>query len=184
MNVSNFMWNLGCLSSMEAVMSRWHLCLYLSVLVVSGLLMSAFPISAQVLEAPIVSLTGPGIYKQPVVVTAGPTGAPGGFTVWWMKEQDFTANGSQWFPPGDPGQDSAHFWGTPTLNIFDGESPTFVLSPLTLITVELGDVADETGLSVSSHLELEPGTDYVLCVFANTFEGLPWVFCPSRPLEY
>jgi hypothetical protein len=165
------MWNLGDSLYMEADMSRLHRCSYITALV-SILLMSALPSLAQVLETPIVSLTEPGTGKQPVVVTAGRSGAPGGFTVWWVKEQDFIANGSQWFPPGDPRQKSAHFWGTPTLNVFDGENPDFTLPPLTLITVELGDVADETGVDATSVLELDPGTAYVLCVFANAHEGM------------
>ena len=148
---SGFMWNLGGLFYMEADMSRLHRCSHFTVLV-TILLMSALPSLAQVLETPIVVLDEPGIGKLPVVVTAGRSGAPGGFTVWWMKEQDFIANGSQWFPPGDPRQESAHFWGTPTLNVFEGENPNFTLPPLTLITVELGDVADETGLTATSLL--------------------------------
>jgi len=52
------------------------------------------------LDAPTMALQAEGFFKIRLTVTAGASGAPGGFTVWWMKRADFEANGSQWFPSG------------------------------------------------------------------------------------
>jgi len=106
-------------------------------------------------------------------LTAGQTGAPGGFTVWWMKQSDFVANGSQWFPGGAPFQMEACYTGEPTLHTMEGSLTSFVLAPGQNIETEIGDLFDETGIVTNSPVELEPGVDYVFCAFANAGGGLP-----------
>ncbi len=105
-------------------------------------------------------------------LTAGPTGAPAGFTVWWMKQSDFVANGSQWFPGGAPFQMEAFYTGTPTLHTMDGTLTSFLLAPDQNIETEVGDLFDETGIVTNSPVELEPGVDYVFCAFVNSGGGL------------
>ena len=106
-------------------------------------------------------------------LTSGPSGAPGGFTVWWMKQSDFVANGSQWFPGGAPFQMEACYTGAPTLHTMGGTLTSFLLSPGQSIETEIGDLFDETGIVTNSPVELEPGVAYVFCGFANAGGGLP-----------
>lgn len=104
-------------------------------------------------------------------VAAGPSGAPAGFTVWWMKQSDFVANGSQWYPGGAPFQMEACFTGAPTLHTMDGTLTSFALSPGQVIQTEVGDLFDETGVVTNSAVELEPGVTYVFCSFAHACSG-------------
>jgi hypothetical protein len=124
------------------------------------------------LETPTLTLGQTGLAKQTITVTAGATGAPGGFTIWWMKKSDFLANNGQWWLYGDATQGEANFTGTPTLNVFDYEAADFMLGPNESITVEIGDLFDESGVAVTEWRpsyggELEYGTEYVFCAFAN-----------------
>lgn len=105
-------------------------------------------------------------------LTAGPSGAPAGFTVWWMKQSDFEANGSQWFPGGAPFQMEASYTGEPTLHTMGGALSSFALSPSQNVKVEIGDLFDETGITTNSPVELDPGVAYVFCSFANAGSGL------------
>lgn len=123
-------------------------------------------------DTPILTLGPTGLAKQTITVTAGPSGAPAGFTIWWMKRSDFMANGSQWWVYGDTRQGEAYFHGTPSLNVFPGDASSFALGPNQTITVEIGDLADESGVTTTGWRsawrgELEYGTDYVFCAFAN-----------------
>ena len=102
-------------------------------------------------------------------VTAGPSGAPNGFTLWWMKKSTFDALGQQWYTSGNNLQASVYFTGTPTLNTWGGTLTSFALAPNQTATIEIGDLFDETGLSYYNTLaltELEPGVEYVFCAWA------------------
>jgi hypothetical protein len=123
-------------------------------------------------DTPTIQLGATGLAKQVITVTAGPSGAPAGFTIWWAKKSDFIGNGSQWWLYGDPLQGEASFTGTPSLNIFSGDASSFLLGPNESITVEIGDLFDESGVSTTSWRsayggELEYGNDYMFCAFAN-----------------
>jgi len=134
----------------------------------------ATPVLAQVdLDTPGIAYGVTGMGKQVLTITAGATGCPNGFTVWWAKHSDYAANGYQWWLNGDERyQGEAHFWGVPTLNTDGGRFTTFVLAPFQSIDVEIGDLADESGVDVTGWRsswggELEPGTPYLFCAFAN-----------------
>jgi len=105
-------------------------------------------------------------------IVAGPSGAPGGFTIWWMKLSDFMANGGVWWPSGSPFQLECTFTGTPTLHTAGGTLTSFVLGPNEVTTIEVGDLFDETGITTNSSVELEPAETYVFCGFANAGGGL------------
>lgn len=111
--------------------------------------------------------TGHG--KAVLRVQAGPSGTPGGFTVWWMKRVDFDALGGVW--PAGPalGKRWASYVGTPTLNDGEGLYPTFQLGPDEVIDIEVGDLVDETGLYTNAlpDAELSFGDEYVYTGFAN-----------------
>src|SRR5262245_11087815 len=126
------------------------------------------------LDTPGIAAGVTGSSKATIRVQAGPSGAPGGFTIRWMKESDFKANAGQWFPNEDPRQGQAFFWGNPTLNTNDGAYTTFALGPDQSIEVEVGDLLDESGVTTTSPAadvpeggELDPATSYVFCAFAN-----------------
>lgn len=121
------------------------------------------------LDSPDVSSVDAGKAKWVIEVTAGPSGAPNGFTIWWMKKATFDAVGQTWFPTGNQVQAQVYFTGTPTLNTWDGTLTSYALAPNQTIRVELGDLFDETGLTQANTLglaELEPGVEYVFCAWA------------------
>ena len=94
-------------------------------------------------------------------VTAGASGAPAGFTLYWMKQSDFLAGG--W--AGGGRVHSSTFYGFPTYNLVDG-LPTYALPSNATQVVEAGDLFDETGAMTTSTAELEPNTEYVFRVAA------------------
>ena len=136
---------------------------------------AAPPAHAQVaLDAPAIAAGATGSSKAAITVSAGPSGAPGGFTLRWMRESDFKANAGRWFPSGDPRQGQAFFWGSPSLNTHDGAYTTFALGPDQSIEVEVGDLLDESGVTatfpaadVPEGGELDAATAYVFSAFAN-----------------
>lgn len=125
------------------------------------------PLAARALDAPTVTTVTRGHGKIVLDVTAGPSGAPNGFAIYWMKYQDYADYGSVW-PDllSYPTLKWAFFTGTPTLNTFGGQYGSFILGPGETIRVEPGDLADETGVSTNMTEELESGTWYVSCTFA------------------
>ncbi len=107
-------------------------------------------------------------------ITAGASGAPGGFTVCWMTLEDFEANGSDWDIANSNDADmDASFTGTPTKHTAGGTITTYTLGPYETVSMEIGDLFDETGVQTTCTDELEPGTTYVMCAYANAYEGRP-----------
>src|SRR5215472_13274292 len=72
-------------------------------------------------------------------VAAGASGAPYGFTVEWMTQAQFDANGDVWPDETDPRVKTAVFYGFPSLNTVDG-TKTFMLAPAGTAGVEVGDI--------------------------------------------
>lgn len=113
-------------------------------------------------DAPALTLDRTGLAKATVTVTTGPSGAPAGFTVQWMKHSDFLASGSQWV-----GFEEASFTGVPTLNIWGGSLTSFVLASDGAAMIEIGDLFDETGVAATSTDELESDANYIFRAFVN-----------------
>jgi hypothetical protein len=113
---------------------------------------------------PSLSFVGSGLGKVTLDVTAGSKGAPDGFAVLWMTEADFLAHGSQWYATPNPVQGEATFTGAPSVNAWG--SADFLLSPAERITIEIGDLLDETGVATSWGGELLPDTRYVFTGYA------------------
>jgi hypothetical protein len=93
-----------------------------------------------------------------VVVTAGPSGAPAGFTVQWVTAAALAANNGAW-PATSCG---ASFSGQANGSRYDlgaGES----------VTVTIGDILSDAGASVDPGcgIPLVCGTDYAFRVFAH-----------------
>ncbi len=151
-------------------------CVYL-VAGISTLAAFAGPVKAQTLDTPAVVVTHQGHGKIALRVTAGPSGAPFGFTIYWMTREDFDSYGDVW--PDSPGSARlgwASYYGFPTLNTDGGVYSSFVLSPSQTVEVELGDNRDETGVATDDPYELlyseTWGVPYVFTAFANSGSGL------------
>ena len=105
-------------------------------------------------------------------VTAGASGAPNGFTIEWMTQAQYDANGGTWPAEGDPRIKWALFFGFPSLNTVDGTT-SFMLGPDAVADIEIGDIFDETGVASTNRDELSQGTMFVFRVKANGDGGDP-----------
>jgi hypothetical protein len=115
----------------------------------------ASAVFAQALDTPTLHVNRVGFYRIDLDVQAGASGAPNGFVIQWMKKSDFDAFG---WPADeyDPRAAYCDFIGEPTLNI-DPRSSTFELAPNGAIEVQMGDLADETGVDGSYLDQMIPG---------------------------
>lgn len=149
---------------------------YAAVFLASALAIAAVAPAVAALDAPTVEHLASGHGKVVLRVTAGASGAPSGFAVYWMTLAEYDDYGSVW--PTNPSYEGlgwANFTGEPTLNTFDGQFNTFILGPGESVIVEIGDLNGETGVSTNSPGELNYGqdlatpnapTEYVFCTFA------------------
>jgi len=135
-------------------------------------LVSVVPALAITYDPPTVEVVDFGTNKLTVSVTAGPSGCPDGFSVYWMTAFDYEDYGSVW--PDNLGYPTlrwAIFNGTPTLNTFEGVYDTFNLGPNQTILIELGDLEDETGVTTNTVEELVEEENFVVCGFATAGSG-------------
>jgi len=100
-----------------------------------------------------------------VIVTAGPTGAPAGFSLQWMTAEDFAANGYQWFDSSDDRLCKGSFSGNANLSRYE-------LGPGESVTVNVGEFLFDNGASTNCPGELVCGTDYVFRAFAHATNSL------------
>jgi hypothetical protein len=140
-------------------------CLLLAALCCAG------PALAAAYDPMTVTQVRAGHGKLAVTLQAGSSGAPAGFTLWWMSRADFEAYGAYWSEGPVAGKAWASFTGAPTLNTMGGTLTSFRLAPGQVIEVELGDLFDETGVTTNTPEELVEGLEYVLCGFANGDAG-------------
>jgi hypothetical protein len=121
------------------------------------LLSVLIPLAAQAeqFDRPVLASYVQGHAKIVTLVAAGPSGAPAGFTMQWMKFSDFLANGGHFYDVANDLQSEARFTGTPTLNTWDGQLSSFTLGPSAIAAVEIGDLYDETGVTTTATAELE-----------------------------
>jgi hypothetical protein len=117
-------------------------------------------------DTPTLSIVDGGLYSVTLKVQAGPSGAPGGFAIQWMKLADFVAAGGWPAAAADARLGDGTFVGTPTLNGWG--ATRFKLGPGEIAYVEPGDLFDETGVGLNSTAAaaLQPGTEYVARVRA------------------
>jgi hypothetical protein len=135
--------------------------LTMSVLMAS--MFVAGPVAAQALDVPVVSplQSKPGSVR--LMVSAGESGAPAGFTVERMTRVEFDAVG---WDPGAASVVRGSFVGVPTFNI-EGTADAYALAAGEAIEVELGQLFDETGVLATDTEELVPATEYVIRIRAN-----------------
>jgi hypothetical protein len=139
-----------------------------------------------------------------LLVKAGPTGAPAGFSLQWMSVADYEANGSQWYSSDDPRLCKMSFSGQPS---FSGNVAftRWELGANGSVAIRLGDALfDETGVSGSLGPDLfegacgfDCGQEYYFRAFAHgsRFSGrscFSWAGvgstgapgnCPSGPAQ-
>jgi hypothetical protein len=127
---------------------------------IAVLLVSAFagPAFGAALDAPTLTVVTSDRSSVTLDVTAGGSGAPGGFTIEWMTLSDFERLGG--WPAGGPGIESSEFTGIPTLNVTPGVT-SYRLGPGEASRVVVGALFDETGTSGPGDAELPDGTSYV-----------------------
>lgn len=145
---------------------------YRIALVALSLVVLAATSFAATVDTPAIATGVAGHAKQTITITAGPSGLPNGFAIWWMDRSTFLANGGVW--PADATMDmgAAEFTGTPTLNTFGGQYTTFKLAPNQTIVVEIGDLMQETGV-VGTIDELAYGELYHYTAFGLDENGAP-----------
>lgn len=107
-----------------------------------------------------------------LLVTAGPSGTPSGFTVEWMTRADYDAEGGWPTNPSDPRIVTCSFTGSPTLTVMPGVADYTLGSGVSTL-VEIGDLHDETGIYTYYDQELGWNSEYVFRVFANGSENDP-----------
>jgi hypothetical protein len=122
------------------------------------------PAAAQQLDTPTISIVKDTRSSITLAVVAGPSGAPAGFVVEWMKKSDFDANGGIWPAESDSRIGYCLFDGTPTFHVSTG---SYLLGSLGIVQVELGDIFDETGVYANSYEELGEDLGYVVRVYAK-----------------
>ena len=95
-----------------------------------------------------------------VTVTAGPnTGAPAGFSLQWMTEAEYIANGNQWYTSDVVCK--ASFSG-------NANGYNYALAKNQTITVRLGDSSEDfSGASTSCSADFICGTTYIIRAFAH-----------------
>ncbi|HEY2953971.1 MAG TPA: hypothetical protein VGK89_01835 [Candidatus Eisenbacteria bacterium] len=120
-------------------------------------------------DAPSLTLVDRGYYRLTFSVTAGPSGAPNGYAIQWMKRANYELYGG--WPADGSNVVYCDFVGAPTLNLWAG-SP--LLGPNETASFQAGDLFDETnieGYSNDTYLsftdELAHHTDYVFRAYAR-----------------
>jgi hypothetical protein len=135
-------------------------------LAVAALALFAATGFAQALDPPSVTAVALGHGKAHLTITAGATGAPGGFEVCYMPADLYATHGgwpaSGWWP----GEGWVTYTGIGTLNTWGATQVDFKIGAGQSIDVEIGDAAGETGVSGTTSGELADATDWVICVYA------------------
>jgi len=112
------------------------------------------------MSAPRLSCAGATPDSNTLQVCGGATGARAGFSIQWMTAADYAANGNAWFSSDDPRLCKASFSGNASLSRYD-------LGPGECVTVSLGELVLDDGVSTSCPDALVCGTEYVFRSFAH-----------------
>jgi len=96
-------------------------------------------------------------------IQAGPSGAPAGFAIDWMPKSEYDVWGwnSQYAPTY-----ICDLYGTPLYNALPNNG-SFQVGPNGIVTAEVGDMFDETGVFTNFNYELDENTEYVFRVRAK-----------------
>lgn len=165
---------------MRRIVRNRSLVALVAVLGVVGLLAApAFAASKKTkMDTPVMSCAGSTQASINVQVCAGATGTPAGFSIQWMTEADFAANGG--WPSDDASLCEAGFSGNANLSRYN-------LGPGECVTVNLGEFLFDNGASTTCASALTCGTDYVFRAFAHATNTLsksdftPDLTCNTQP---
>lgn len=113
------------------------------------------------MDAPSLDVVDGGHGKVRLTVTAGASGAPTGFLVFWMPASQFAEQGSRWVSPWAPGQGWVDYTGIGTLNTWGSAQVDFKLAPGGSLDVEIGDTRGESGVTGTIAAELLQNTEYL-----------------------
>ena len=119
------------------------------------------------LDAPSLSCgVGSTEWSIDLTVTAGASGAPAGFSVQWMSEQDLANNGGVWYNSDDPRLCKASFSG-------NAKDSRYLLGSNQAVTITIGDLLMDNGASAFNCADgLNCSTTYVFRVFAHATSKL------------
>ncbi len=118
------------------------------------------------LDAPSLALVRSDRSSITVQVTAGASGAPAGLAMDWMRRADDDALGGWPASSYNPALHYCDFDGVPTLTMTPGTA-SYLLGPGQSVTIEVGDLFDETGMYGTYLDELPAATEFVLRVHAE-----------------
>jgi len=120
--------------------------------------------SAGAYDKPTITCGDETLVSIDILVTAGATGAPSGFSIQWMTLDDYNTYG---WPVCDgdlcqnaPSFCKASFSGNANLSRYN-------LAPNASVTVNIGDLLFDNGASTTCPGELQCGTSYVFRCFAH-----------------
>jgi hypothetical protein len=133
------------------------------MMVLTSMLVGA-PVAAQALDIPVVTPVQSKPSSVRLMVSAGTSGAPAGFTVERMLKVEYDALGG-WSDDASS-LVRGSFTGVPSFNI-EGTADDYTLASGERIEVELGQLFDETGVAATDVEELAPSTEYVIRIRAN-----------------
>jgi hypothetical protein len=113
-----------------------------------------------VMDQPTISVVDSSSAWVELQVTAGPSGAPGGFYVEWMYLSDYNTLGGWPADPYDPSVYYCDFIGQPSLHT--GGTNGYLLGSGESINIVLGELFDETGLTTDYTNEIVSGQGVVV----------------------
>jgi hypothetical protein len=116
------------------------------------------------LDTPTMSVVDRGYFRITLRITAGPSGAPAGFTIDWMTKEYYDFYGG--WPPSHffPYVEYCDFTGVPTLNV---DAASYVLPPNGSVSIQLGDLFDETGLFATYADGVPTDTEFAVRIHAR-----------------
>ena len=116
-----------------------------------------------VLDKPSIQCSSATPTSITLLVTAGSTGTPSGFTIVWMSQPQFFANGGDWYADADPRLCQASFTGA-----------QYLLAPGQSITVNIGAALATPGVTSNCAGPLDCViAKYVFRGFANATATAP-----------
>ena len=136
-------------------------------------------VRAEALDAPELAPVAAGQGKVRLTIEAGASGAPDGFSIWWMPRSRFEQYGGSWANVPIWARHSASFVGEASLNTWGQNSQNFELGGYSRLDVEVGDLFDESGVLGAVADELVPAEEYVFTAFANAAQGTSAAFAAT-----
>ena len=117
------------------------------------------------ISTPTISCGGSTQVSIAIVVCAGATGLPAGFSLQWMKASDYADNNNTWYASDDPRLCKASFSGNANLSRYN-------LGANECVNVNVGEFLFDEGASTNCSGTLVCGTSYVFHAFGHATSTL------------